>query len=332
MSEVEIIKKVKQKDFAPVYILHGEEPYFIDLITQAIIENALDESERDFNQTILYGKDCDPVALVSQAKTYPMMAERQLVVLKEAQDMKDWDMVDAYLQNPVPTTVFVIAHKYKKVDGRKKFLKEANKKGVVFLSEKVKDWNLNAWIQDFVKQQGFSITDKALNLLANATGNDLSKITKEVDKLSIVLEKGTQISDIHIEENIGISKDYNVWELKSAVQERQVKKALEIVKYFDQNPKATAGVVVVSTLFELFKQLMYMHFSKNNTDQEIATGLKMNPFIVRKTRQATKIFPVKKTAKNIAILQEFDLKFKGINRGQATDGELYKELIYRLLH
>lgn len=332
MTEAEIIKNVKNKEFSPVYILHGEEPYYIDLITQAIVENALEESERDFNQTILYGKDCDPVALVSQAKQFPMMAERQLVVLKEAQDLKSWDMIDAYMQNPVPSTIFVIAHKYKKVDGRKKFLKEAKSKGVVFLSEKVKDWNLTGWIQNFVKQEGFSITDKALNLLANATGNDLTKITKEVEKLAIVLEKGTQISDIHIEENIGISKDYNVWELKSAIQERQVKKALEIAKYFDQNPKATAGVVVVSTLFELFKQLMFMHFSKSSSDQDIASALRMNPFIVKKTRQATKIFPVKKTAKNIAILQEFDLRFKGINRGAATDGELYKELIYRLLH
>lgn len=332
MLAQEIIKTIKAKEFAPVYLLHGEEPYFIDLITGAILKYGLEEHEKDFNQTILYGKDCDPSLLFAQAKQFPMMAERQVVVLKEAQDLKQWDWLDNYMKNVVPTTILVIAYKYKKIDGRKKFLKDIKKVGIVYQSDKIRDYELPAWISKYVRSVGFTITEKAVQLMAHATGNNLSKITNELEKLSIVLEKGTTISDVHIEENIGISKDYNVWELASAVEERQIYKALEIVRYFEQNPKATAGVVVVSTLFETFKRLMYMHFSSQMSDQEIAGALRMNPYFVKKSKQALKIFPVKKTAKNISILQEYDLKFKGVDRGSATDGELYKELIYRLLH
>lgn len=332
MLAQEIIKKIKSKEFSPVYLLHGEEPYFIDLITNAILKNALEEHEKDFNQTIMYGKDCDPALLFSQAKQFPMMAERQVVVLKEAQDLKTWDWLDDYMKNVVPSTVLVIAYKYKKIDGRKKFLKDIKKSGVVYQSDKIRDYELPGWISKYVRSVGFTITEKAVHLLANATGNNLAKVTKEIEKLAIVLEKGTTISDVHIEENIGISKDYNVWELASAVEERQILKALEIVKYFEQNPKATAGVVVVSTLFETFKRLMFMHFSTQMSDQEIASALRMNPYFVKKSKHALKMFPVKKTAKNISILQEYDLKFKGVDRGSASDGELYKELIFRLLH
>ena len=332
MLAQEIIKKIKSKEFSPVYLLHGEEPYFIDLICDALLKNALEEHEKDFNQTIMYGKDCDPSLLFAQAKQFPMMAERQIVVLKEAQDLKTWDWLDDYMKNIVPSTILVIAYKYKKIDGRKKFLKDITKEGVVYQSDKIRDYELPAWISKYVRSVGFTITEKAVHLLANATGNNLAKVTKEIEKLAIVLEKGTTISDVHIEENIGISKDYNVWELASAIEERQILKALEIVKYFEQNPKATAGVVVVSTLFETFKRLMFMHFSAQMSDQEIASALRMNPYFVKKSKQSLKIFPVKKTAKNISILQEYDLKFKGVDRGSASDGELYKELIYRLLH
>ena len=332
MLAQEIIKKIKSKEFSPVYLLHGEEPYFIDLICDALLNNALEEHEKDFNQTIMYGKDCDPSLLFAQVKQFPMMAERQIVVLKEAQDLKTWDWLDDYMKNIVPSTILVIAYKYKKIDGRKKFLKDIKKEGVVYQSDKIRDYELPAWISKYVRSVGFAITEKAVHLLANATGNNLAKVTKEIEKLAIVLEKGTTISDVHIEENIGISKDYNVWELASAIEERQILKALEIVKYFEQNPKATAGVVVVSTLFETFKRLMFMHFSTQMSDQEIASALRMNPYFVKKSKQSLKIFPVKKTAKNISILQEYDLKFKGVDRGSASDGELYKELIYRLLH
>lgn len=332
MLAQEIIKKIKAKEFSPVYLLHGEEPYFIDLITNALLKHVLEAHEKDFNQTIMYGKDCDTAMLFAQAKQFPMMAERQVVVLKEAQDLKSWDWLDDYMKNVVPSTVLVIAYKYKKIDGRKKFLKDIKKSGIVYQSDKIRDYELPGWVSKYVRSVGFTITEKAVHLLANATGNNLAKVTKEIEKLSIVLEKGTTISDVHIEENIGISKDYNVWELASAVEERQVLKALEIVKYFEQNPKATAGVVVVSTLFETFKRLMFIHFSSQMSDQEIAGALRMNPYFVKKSKQALKMFPVKKTAKNISILQEYDLKFKGVNRGTASDGELYKELIFRLLH
>lgn len=328
-----IIKDIKAKKLEKIYFLHGEEPYFIDEITKAITENALEEHERDFNQVIVYGKDVEPLSLLSELKNYPMMGGKKLVILKEAQDFKLMDKIESYFEGPSDTTIFVVNYKYKTYDARTKLIKEAAKNGIVYKSEKVKEYQLNDWIQNYIKSEGFGITSKACMLLAEFLGNDLGRIVNEIDKLAILLEKGTTINDIHIEENIGISKDYNVFELTNALAVRDVTKAFKIVDYFDHNPKATELIIVVTTVFRFYTQLMRIHFLPNKSKEAVASALKVHPFVASSLINASKVFNPKKIAINIAIIHEYDLKSKGVgNTGAFTQGDLMKEMVYRLLH
>lgn len=328
-----IIKEIQAKKLEKIYFLHGEEPYFIDEITHVIEKNALEEHERDFNQVIVYGKDIDALSLISELKNYPMMGAKKLVILKEAQDFKDIDKLESYFAQPSPTTIFVINYKYKNFDSRKKIMKLAATNGLVFKSEKVRDYNLATWISNYVQTEGFKITSKASMLLAEFLGNDLGRIVNEIEKLSILLEKGTTINDIHIEENIGISKDYNVFELTNALAVRDVPKAFKIVDYFDHNSKATDIIMVISTIFKFYSQLMRIHFLPNKSKEAVASALHVHPFVAGELVNASKVFNPKKIATNIAILHEFDLKSKGVgNTGAYSQGDLMKEMIYRILH
>jgi len=327
-----IIKDIESGKFEKIYFLHGEEPLFIDMITDALIEHALEEHERDFNQSIVYGKEADALSLISQAKGYPMMAERRLVILKEAQDFRGMEDLLPYFEDPSEQTVLVINYKYKKYDTRKKSMKAVAKNGLVFKSEKVKDYRLPDWIKDHVVSQGYSITPKASMLLSEFLGNDLSRIVNEVEKLEILVEKGTTINEIHIEENIGISKDYNVFELINAVGARNVEKANRIVDYFEHNPKATSIIVVISNLFNHYSRLMRIHFLENKSRDAIASALKVHPFVAGELLNSSKIYKPKKIAANIAVLHEYDLKSKGVGNTSFTHGQLMKELIFRLMH
>lgn len=332
MDFKQILQSVRNKDFKPMYILHGEEPYFIDKISQVIEEFALEEHERDFNQTIVYGRDADLVNLISELKGYPMMSERRLVILREAQEFKQIDQLESYVEAPLDSTIFVICYKYKTLDARKKLIKESTKKGVVFKSDKVREYQLPDWIVGYLKEKGFTINSKATMLLAENVGNDLSRLVNEIEKLSIILEKGTVITEQHIEENIGISKDYNVYELTNAISKLDVSKANKIVNYFEYNPKATDLTVVVSNLFKFFTQIMRIHFYPNKSREFIANALKVHPFVAGELNQAAGKFPPKKIAANIEILYEFDLRSKGVNSNNVEQAELLKELIFRLLH
>lgn len=327
-----IIQDIKAKKFEKIYFLHGEEAYFIDEITHAIIENALEDHERDFNQTILYGKDSDALSIISEAKGYPMMAERRLVVLKEAQDFKALEDLTPYFEAPSEQTIFVINYKYKKYDTRKKSIKACAKNGLVYKSDKVPEYKLTDWINSFVGSSGYSVTPKASMLIAEFLGNDLSKIVNELDKLQILVEKGTTINEIHIEENIGISKDYNVFELINAISIRDVSKANKIVDYFDHNPKATSIIVVISNLFNHFSKLMKIHFLQNKSRESVATAIRVPPFVAGQLLSSIKIYNPKKIAANIAILHEYDLKSKGVNNSSFSHGQLMKELVYQLMH
>jgi DNA polymerase-3 subunit delta len=328
-----IIKDIQAGKFAPIYFLHGEEPFFIDEITNALCEHVLEEHERDFNQVIIYGKDAEPLSLISELKNYPMMAARKLVILKEAQDFKAIDQLENYVEQPSETTIFVVNYKYKTYDSRKKLVKSADQKGIVFKSDKIREYNLPEWIKNYVASTGFSITQKAGMLLAEFLGNDLGRIVNEIEKLSILIEKGTTINDIHIEENIGISKDYNVFELTNALASVDFYKALKIVDYFDHNPKATDIIVVIATIFKFYTQLMRIHFLPNKTREAIASALKVHPYVAGELLNASRNYNPKKIAANIAILHEFDLKSKGIgNTGAFSQGDLLKEMVYRLLH
>ena len=327
-----LLKEIRNKKFEKIYFLHGEEPYFIDVLTKAIQDNALEESERDFNQSILYGKDAEVLSLISELKSYPMMAERRLVILKEAQYFKAIEQLESYLENPANSTIFVICYKYKTFDARKKTLKNALKNGVVFKSEKVKEYQLAEWIQQYIKTTGYELTSKACMLLIESLGNDLGRIVKELEKLAVLIEKGTIINENHIEENIGISKDYNVFELTNAVANKDNLKALKIVDYFDHNPKAADLVFVISNLFKFFSQIMRIHFLPNKSREAVAQALGVHPFVAGELTNAKNKYDPRKIAANIALIHEYDLKSKGVGNTSTTQGELMREMVYQLIH
>jgi DNA polymerase-3 subunit delta len=326
-----IIAEIKKKNFKPVYLLHGEEEYYIDLIADAIIENALEEHERDFNMSVNYGLDADAGALIADAKSFPMMAERRLVVLREAQAMKNLADLESYLNQPSEQTIFVICHKHKALAANKKIYKLIAKHGVVFKSEKIKDYFVVDKIIVIAKELGYPISQKAAMLLGEHLGTDLAKIHAELNKLSILVEKGSTINEVHIEENIGISKDYNMFELANAVGKRDVVKAMQIVDYFEKNPKKGDLVPVVGSLFKLFQNLMRMHFTKE-PDDVTARKIGMHPYGYKLLKPSMKIYPPKKISANISIIYEYDLKSKGVGNATFSPFDLMRELVYKLMH
>ena len=332
MNANDIIKQFKDKTPKPLYLLHGDEGFYIDEIIEGAEKYLLEEHERDFNLTIVYGKDVNINHLQEQVKRYPMMAERQLVIVKEAQYVRSWEALESYFDQPSPTTVLIIAHKHKKVDARKKWFKSIKKNGIVYESKQLYENQIGDWIIGNLKTKGYSINPKATMLLVEFLGTDLGKIVKELEKLAIVLEKGTEINEVHIEENIGISKDYNVFELTNALGSRDILKANKIINYFEQNPKAAPITALIPLLFSFHERLMKAHFSKANDVKELMSKLKMSYPAAKETLQAKRIYNVKKLAENIAILQQYDLKSKGIDRGPGTDADLLRELIYLLMH
>lgn len=332
MDHQQIIKQIESGSFEKIYFLHGEEPYFIDAITDAVINNALQESERDFNQTILYGKESDATSIIAEAKGYPMMAERRVVVLKEAQYMKDIEELSPYFENPSDQTILVINYKHKKYDTRKKSVKAAAKNGLVYKADKIPDYRLSDWIEKYVKTIGYGISPKAAILISEFLGNDLGKIVNELEKLSILVEKGTTINEVHVEENIGISKDYNVFELVNAVSDGDVLKANKIIDYFEHNPKATHITIIISNLFNHFSRIMKIHFMPNKSREAIATAVRVPPFVAGQLLSSAKRYNPKKLAANIALLHEYDLKSKGIMNSSFTEAQLSRELIFRLMH
>lgn len=323
---------IKSKVYKPVYLLHGEEPYYIDVLSKLFQEYALEDHERDFNETVVYGKDADVLAIISEAKGYPMMAERRLVIIREAQDLKEIDKLEAYLEQPNSTTILVLAHKYKKIDARKRVSKLISKIGEVFTSEKVKEYKIVEWIEQYIASTDYKITKKACILIAESVGNDLSRITNELDKLFLLLEKGTTINEIHIEENIGISKDYNMFELNNAILNGDYLKAVKIANYFEHNPKSGPLVPIISNMYTNFSHLMKIHFLTDKSAQSIASSLKVHPFAAGELLKASAKYSPKKIASCISLLYEYDLKSKGIGNSTFTDAELLSELLFQVMH
>lgn len=332
MKANDIIKQFKDKTPKPLYLLHGDEGFYIDEIIEAAEKHLLEEHEKDFNLTIVYGKDANINHLQEQVKRFPMMAERQLVIVKEAQYIRSWEVLEPYFEDPTFSTVLIIAHKHKKADSRKKWFKSIKKNGVVFESKKLYENQIGGWIVDHLKTKGYKINQKATMLLVEFLGTDLGKIAKELEKLTIVLQEGTEINEVHIEENIGISKDYNVFELTNALGTRDILKANKIIHYFEQNPKAAPLAALIPLLFSFHERLMKAHFSKINDVKQLMSKLRMSYPAAKETLQAKRIYGPKKLAQNIAVLQEYDLRSKGIKRGSGTDADLLRELIYLLMH
>lgn len=332
MNEKLLIKEIESKSFQPIYFLHGEEPYFIDLICNALIENVLQEHEKGFNQSILYGKSTDLLMLINELKSFPMGSEKRLVVLKEAQDFKKIEDLCSYFENPNQSTIFVVCYKYKKYDSRKKSLKLIAKSGLVFGSQKIKEYQLNEWIQRYVISQGFGLNSKATMLLNEFLGNDLGRIVNEIDKLKVVYPNGTKLTEKHIEENIGISKDYNLFELTNAVSAQDIHKAYKIIHYFEMNPKAAHLTQVVSSLFNFFSNVLKVHFLKFGAREAIAKELRVHPFVAGELSKAKARFSPKQIAFNLEVLQEYDLKSKGYGNTSSSQADLMKEMIFKLLN
>ncbi|WP_188374719.1 DNA polymerase III subunit delta [Winogradskyella haliclonae] len=327
----QIVTAIQKGDIKPIYFLMGEEAYYIDKISDFIENNILDEAEKGFNQMVLYGRDISIDDIVSNAKRYPMMAERQVVIVKEAQDLsRTIEKLVDYANNPQPTTVLVINYKYKKIDKRKALYKALQKTGLVLESKKLYDNQVPDWIRRVLSGQGYTITPKASQMLVEFLGTDLSKIENELNKLKIVLPKDSQITPEAIEENIGISKDFNNFELRKAVGERNMAKAFRIVKYFGDNPKDNPMVVTVSLLFNFFSQLLQYHGLNDKSPRSVASALKINPYFVNEYTSAARNFPMKNVSRAVAILRDFDVKGKGVGANATPQGDLLKELLVKI--
>ena len=332
MEEVKrIVADIRNGKISPFYFLFGEEPYYIDKISQFIEKNVLNEEEKGFNQMVLYGKDVSIDDIVANAKRYPMMAERQVVIVKEAQDLsRTIEQLVDYAENPQPTTVLVICFKYKKLDKRKKLYKSVQKHGVLFESKKLYENQVSEWIRTILNGKGYSISHKASLLLVENLGTDLSRISKELDKLTLVLPKESQITPDHIEEHIGISKDYNNFELKKAIGERDVLKASKIIHYFSQNPKDNPFVLTVSLLYNFFSQILQYHGLNDHSPKSVASALRINPYFVGEYQIAAKNYPMKKVSAIISDLREMDLKGKGVGANALPPSDLLKELLSKI--
>ena len=333
MAHQTILNDLKNKVYHPIYFLSGEEAYYIDLIADYIEQNVLDANEKEFNQTILYGKDTDMISVISEANRYPMMANHNVVIVKEAQHLeKQLDLLEQYLEQPTPSTILVFCYKYKALDGRKGVTKKIKKETVVLESKKLYDDKIPDWITNYLKAKDYSITPKACLLLANFLGTNLSKLVNEIDKLIINVPAGTTITPEHVEQNVGISKDFNSFELTKAVGTLDVFKANQIVNYFAKNEKEHPLVMVISLLYGFFTNILTYHYTTDKSRNNIAAQLKINPFFVSEYTLAAKNYPIKKAVKVIEYLREYDLKSKGVNSVSASGGELMKELVFKIMH
>ncbi len=327
----QIAKEINKGLFKPLYLLHGEEPYYIDALSNLIQAKALAEEARAFNEIVVYGKDAQLEEIVSQAKRYPMMSERQLIIIKEAQHLsRQIDQLASYAAQPMESTILVLCYKYNKPDKRKAYYKSFVKNGVVLESKKLYDNKIPQWISHFLSQKGYTIQPQASHLISESLGSDLSKIAKEMEKLEIVLPKGTEITPDHIEAHIGVSKDYNNFELKKAVGEGNIQKAFKIIQYFSQNPKDHPFIMTVSILHTFFTQIMQYHGLANHHPKEVAATLGISPFFIGEIKQAAQRYPMKRVSQALHNLKTLDLKNKGV--GAPSDPtNLLKELLIKLL-
>lgn len=334
MTVQEIIKDIKARKLKPIYLLHGEESYYIDLLSDYLEQHVLSEAEKGFNQTILYGKDTEVMTVLNAAKRYPMMSDYQLVMVKEAQELKidkAAEQFQAYCEKPLSSTILVLCHKYGKFDKRKKIYKILEKTGVVFESNSIYENKVPSWIDDFVQDKGYHINPKASALLAEYLGNDLSKVANELEKLMLNVSKTQEIGTKEVQDNIGISKEYNVFELQNALARRDVFKANQIVNYFEANPKANPMVLVMGNLAGYFTKILKYHYVADKS--QLARELGVNPYFVKDYDLAARNYNLAKTFEVISLLRAYDLKSKGVDAtGNTEDGAFMRELIYKIMH
>ena len=333
ISYDQILTNLKQKKYAPIYFLMGEEPYYIDVISDYIQKNVLDETEKEFDLTILYGKDVDISTVINAAKRYPMLGGYQVLIIKEAQLIKEWNNLIHYLSNPLKSTILVFCYKYGTPDKRFKWFLDIKENAVVYDSVKLRDYEIGSWIMKYCKAKNVAIDEKAVAMLSEFLGTDLSKLVNELDKL--ILTKPSELHSITpelIEKNIGISKDFNVFELQVALVNKDVLKANRIARYFADNKKANPMVLTLSQLFKFFSDLMIYHYLSDKNPAAVASELRINHYFVKDYQKAALIFGAMKTMNIISWIRETDARYKGIDNPSTDEGELLKELVFKILH
>lgn len=331
----EIVEQIRRQEYKPIYLLMGEEAYYIDRISEYIADNVLTKDEQDFNQSIIYCTRETAVAdVINCARRYPMMAKHQVVIVKEAQNLLKIDELAVYAQNPMETTILVICYKNGKVDGRKKLIPAVEKVGVVFESPKLKDGMLPQFIADYLRRKQVSIEERACLMMAESVGADLNRMAGELDKLVLALPTGQmRITPDLVEQHVGISKEFNLWELRTAVSNKDVAKVNKIIFYFDQNPKANSPVATVAMLFNFFAQLMLAYYSPDRTERGMMVQLDLRQnWQLREYTTAMRNYTALKTMRIIGKLREADARLKGINRGNLTDADIMHELFFYILH
>ncbi|MDR1680856.1 MAG: DNA polymerase III subunit delta [Prevotellaceae bacterium] len=329
---------LQRRIYKPVYLLMGEEPYYIDQISQYIAEHVLTETERGFDRQILYGMDITTPQLIDTARRYPMVANHQVVIVREAQDMKKIELLEAYVRKPLASTILVLCYKGKTVDRRTSFYKLTAAAGEVFETAKLYDNDVEGWIINYLKEKNCIIDPKANNMLMEYVGHDLSKIIREIDKLFTLLPEGSKhITAEHIEKNIGISKDYNTFELNAAIFRRDVVKANRILNHFAQNPTGDPMILTINALFLEFSRVLKLHFLRysnpgNVQDRDAAAVLGTKPYFLKDYRSAAQNYSFSKTLEVISLLRDYDMRSKGFGNGAATHGDLLRELVFRIMH
>ncbi|WP_439882816.1 DNA polymerase III subunit delta [Pontibacter sp. MBLB2868] len=333
-----ILEQLKQKQFAPVYFLQGEESFYIDAIADYIEDNALQEHEKGFNQVVLYGKDVDVSTILLQAKRFPMMSEKSVVIVKEAQSIQDIEkeegmkQLEAYLQRPLTSTILVFCYKHKTLDGRKALAKAVTKHAVLVTTKKLYDNQVPAWVNSYLKQKGVKATQQAVLLLSEYIGSDLSRLANEIDKLLINQKPGATIDERVVQENVGISKEYNIFELQAAIIARDALKANRIIHYFEANPKNNPLIPNLSMLFNFFTKLLSLHMQQDKSEQGLRKSLGSQGWKVKDYVLAMRVYPLQRCADIIHFVRVADLQVKGITGGDMSDADILRELIFKILH
>jgi DNA polymerase-3 subunit delta len=329
----EIMADLKNRIYKPVYFLAGEESYYIDLITNYIESKVLTDEEKAFNQIILYGEDSTILSVIETARRFPMMSNNQVVIVKEAQSLKKIEDLVYYLEKPLLSTILVLNYKYKVLDKRTKLYKLIESNALYFESNKLKDYQIPAWIERYLMLKGIKTEPNASAMLTEYLGNDLHKIVNELDKLLITLPAGKPIITTElIEKNIGISKDYNNFELQKAIGEKNILKANMIVHYFSDNPKDNPINLTIASLFGYFSKLLTYHYLTDKSRNNVASVLKVNPYFVKDYELSAGKYNVSKTVQIISLLRTYDMKSKGFGDLSSTPGDLLKELVFKILH
>jgi DNA polymerase-3 subunit delta len=329
----EIISDLKKRIFKPVYFLAGDEPYYIDLITDFIAEKVLSDEEKAFNQIIIYGEETFVNSIIETSRRFPMMASHQVVIVKEAQALKKIEDLAIYLDKPLLSTILVLNYKYKVIDKRTKLYKTLDTQGVYYESMRLRDYQVPPWIERYLMTKGIKINPDASAMLTEFLGADLHKIVNELDKLLITLPAGKPvITTSLIEKNIGISKDYNNFELQKAIGEKNILKANMIVRYFTENPNDNPVTLTIASLFSLFTKILTYHYLTDRSKNNVASVLKIHPYFVKDYEISAMKYNATKTIQIVSLLRTYDMKTKGFGDVSTDQGDLLKELVYKILH